>query len=168
MKWPKWTKEIHEGRPRLSNPLLELMNCNPYQIFKKKHLLLCRLPHNKMFCPVLSSPLLTSPRQQVLSYILHIFAKSVFAERLTVSFSERKCISQICFLLRAANCCSDLPVLHVSSVFQISSKQRLTTNTKNTIVIFCPVVLYNTKRTHSWQYKGFSLWWKSSICLLVE
>lgn len=119
-------------------------------------------------CSVLSSPLLTSPCQQVLSYILHIFAKSVFAERLTVSFSERKCISQICFLLRAANCCSDLPVLHVSSVFQISSKQRLTTNTKNTIVIFCPVVLYNTKRTHSWQYKGFSLWWKSSICLLVE
>lgn len=118
-------------------------------------------------CPVLSSPLLASPRQQVLSYIPHIFAKSVFAERLAVSFSERKCISQICFFLRAANCCSDLPVLHVSSVFQISSKQRLTTNAKNTIVILCPVVLYNTKRTHSWQYKGFSLWWKNLICLLV-
>lgn len=139
---------------------------NHTRYFKKTNICSCSI-YLTTICPVLLSPLLASPRQQMLSCILHIFANSVFAERLTVSFSERKCISQVLFLLRAANCCSDLPVLHVSSVFQISSKQRLTTNTKNTIVILCPVVLYNTKRTHSWQQKGFSLWWKCLICLHV-
>lgn len=149
MKWPKWTKEIHEGRSRPSYPLLELMNCNPYQIFLKKNFCSYSI-YLATKCPVLSSPLFISPRQQMLSYILHILLTQ-YLKRDWVSFSERKCISQICFLLRVANCCSDFSVLCVSSVFQISSKQRLTTNTKNTIVILCPVALCNTKRTHSWR-----------------
>lgn len=89
-------KEIHEERPRPSNLLLELMNCNPYQIFEKK-ICSCSI-YLTTKCPVLSSPFLTSPHQQVLTCILHIFANSVFVEVNSLFLREKMHFTDLLFV----------------------------------------------------------------------